>query len=235
MFVYFNPINLVLNHFIMGILGGMNWMTMDTWVNIVSNNNNRGKGIGFYNSSITVGFALGPLLVAIFGTQGLFPIFLCIFLMLIRTPIMYLIKEHIKNVHIPKQEKKINLSFVKLAPFIFIAIFIGGINDSSFGALFPAFMINEFFTDRQIGLYFFIGLFMGVITQPFIGALTEKINKRKFIFILLFLHLIWPLFLLNFISNISIIILSVLIWGIASVSIYTVTLAYLGETVTINQ
>ena len=91
--------------------------------------------------------------------------------MLIRTPIMYLIKEHIKNVHIPKQEKKINLSFVKLAPFIFIAIFIGGINDSSFGALFPAYMINEFFTDRQIGLYFFIGLCMGVISQPFIGAL----------------------------------------------------------------
>ena len=235
MFVYFNPINLVLNHFIMGILGGMNWMTMDTWVNIVSNNNNRGKGIGFYNSSITVGFALGPLLVAIFGTQGLFPIFLCIFLMLIRTPIMYLIKEHIKNVHIPKQEKKINLSFVKLAPFIFIAIFIGGINDSSFGALFPAYMINEFFTDRQIGLYFFIGLFMGVISQPFIGALTDKINKRKFIFSLLVLHLIWPLLLLNFISSISIIILSVLIWGIASVSIYTVTLAYLGERVTIKE
>jgi MFS family permease len=235
MFAYFNPINLILNHFIMGILGGMNWMTMDTWVNIVSNNNNRGKGIGFYNSSITIGFALGPLLVAIFGTHGLFPVILCIFLMLIRTPVIYLIKEHIKKVHIPKQDKKFNLSFIKLAPFIFIAIFIGGINDSSFGALFPAYMINEFFTDRQIGLYFFIGLFMGVISQPFIGALTDKINKRKFIFILLLLHLIWPLLLLNFISSISIIILSVLIWGIASVSIYTVTLAYLGERVTIKE
>ena len=45
MFVYFNPINLVLNHFIMGILGGMNWMTMDTWVNIVSNKGPRAKPI----------------------------------------------------------------------------------------------------------------------------------------------------------------------------------------------
>jgi YNFM family putative membrane transporter len=76
---------------------------------------------------------------------------------------------------------------------------------------------------------------MGVISQPFIGALTDKINKRKFIFSLLVLHLIWPLLLLNFISSISIIILSVLIWGIASVSIYTVTLAYLGERVTIKE
>ena len=51
MFVYFNPINFVICHFIMGLTGGMNWMTMDTWVNIVSNNNNRGKSIGLYNSA----------------------------------------------------------------------------------------------------------------------------------------------------------------------------------------
>jgi predicted MFS family arabinose efflux permease len=43
------------------------------------------------------------------------------------------------------------------------------------------------------------------------------------------------LLLLNFISSISIIIISVLIWGISSVSIYTVTLAYLGERVTIKE
>ena len=86
MFTYFIPINLVLGHFIMGIMGGMNWMTMDTWANIVSSNKNRGKAIGLYNSSISIGFAIGPLLVAIFGTQGFFPIILCILLMLIRIP-----------------------------------------------------------------------------------------------------------------------------------------------------
>ena len=56
MFIYFNPISLIINHFIMGIFGGMIWMTMDTWVNIVSDNDNRGKAIGFYNSSITLRF-----------------------------------------------------------------------------------------------------------------------------------------------------------------------------------
>ena len=69
-FIYFTPINLALCSFIMGIMGGMNWMTMDTWANIVSNDKNRGKAIGLYNSSISIGFAIGPLLVAIFGTQG---------------------------------------------------------------------------------------------------------------------------------------------------------------------
>ena len=84
MFVFFNPASLAINHFIMGILAGINWMTMDTWVNVVSDNKTRGKAIGFYNSAITTGFAIGPLLVGLFGAQGLFPIIIAI------TPIMIL-------------------------------------------------------------------------------------------------------------------------------------------------
>ena len=235
MFIYFIPINLGLCSFFMGVMGGMNWMTMDTWVNIVSNNKNRGKAIGLYNSSISIGFAIGPLLVAIFGTQGLLPIFLCMFLMLIRVPALYFIKKHINNVIVPDQAKKINFSFIKIAPFIFVAIFISGINDSSFGALFPAFMINELFSDRSIGFYFFIGAFGGVISQPVVGALSDKIDKRKFLFSLLICHIIWPILLFNFIYIQTVIILSVIIWGFASVSLYTVALAYLGERVSVKE
>ena len=112
MFIFFNPINLALCHFIMGFMGGMNWMTMDTWVNIVSNDKNRGKAIGLYNSSISIGFAVGPLIVALFGSQGLIPIILCLLLMIIRIPALYVIKNHINNVKIPEQVKKINFSLV---------------------------------------------------------------------------------------------------------------------------
>ena len=44
-------------------------------------------------------------------------------------------------------------------------------------------MINEFFSDKEIGYLFFIGLFIGVFCQPFVGALTDKINKRNLIII----------------------------------------------------
>ena len=219
----------------MGIFGGMIWMTMDTWVNLVSDNKNRGKAIGFYNSAITIGFATGPLFIGIFGAEGVFPIIIAIGLMIIRTPVMIMIKQQVDSVRIPKLEKKLNFSFIKIAPFIFISIFVSGIIDSTFGALFPAYMINEFFSDKEIGYIFFIGLFIGVFFQPFVGALTDKINKRNLIIIFLIFHLIWPILLNNFISNLPIICFSVIIWGIASVSLYTVTLAYLGERVKISE
>ncbi len=235
MFVIFNPISLAINHFIMGMLAGINWMTMDTWVNVVSDNKTRGKAIGFYNSAITTGFAIGPLLVGLFGAQGLVPIILAIILMVIRSPVIIFIKQHVQSVRIPKVETKLNFSFIKIAPFIFLAIFVGGVNDSTFGALFPAYMINEFFSDKQIGYLFFFGLCGGVISQPFIGALTDKINKRNFIIVLLIFHLIWPILLHNYTISLPLLWLSVLLWGIASVSLYTVTLAYLGERINIAE
>ncbi len=235
MFIFFNPSNLILNHFIMGVFGGMIWMTMDTWVNLVSDNKNRGKAIGFYNSAITLGFAIGPLFIGIFGTEGILPIFIAICLMIIRTPVIMTIKQQVNNVKIPKLEKKLNFSFIKIAPFIFIAIFVSGVIDSGFGALFPAYMINEFFSDKQIGFLFFIGLIIGVFLQPLVGALTDKINKRFLIILFLMFHLIWPLLLHNFISEIIIVYVSIIIWGFASISLYTVTLAYLGERVKITE
>ena len=46
-------------------------------------------------------------------------------------------------------------------------------------------MINDFFTDKQIGLYIFIGGIFGVLCQPFIGALSDNFSKRIIIFLLL--------------------------------------------------
>ena len=37
---------------------------------------------------------------------------------------LYLIKKHIENVEIPKQKKQISFSFIVMAPFVFVAIFI---------------------------------------------------------------------------------------------------------------
>ena len=155
--------------------------------------------------------------------------------MIIRTPVIMTIKQQVNDVKIPKLEKKLNFSFIKIAPFIFIAIFVSGVIDSSFGALFPAYMINEFFSDKQIGFLFFIGLIIGVFLQPLVGALADKINKRFLIIVFLMFHLIWPLLLHNFISEMIIVYVSIIIWGFASISLYTVTLAYLGERVKITE
>ena len=45
MLEFLNPYNLAVWFFILGMMGGLTWMTMDTWVNVVSTNSNRGKSI----------------------------------------------------------------------------------------------------------------------------------------------------------------------------------------------
>ena len=234
MLEFFHPINLSMCFFIFGIMGGLTWMTMDTWVNIVSNNSNRGKSIGIYNSSVTTGLALGPLIVGVLGTSSRIPLIVCMILVGFKIISLISIKKYVNQVIIPKQSSKMKFSILTISPFVFFSIFCAGIEDSSFLALFPAFMINDFFTDKQIGLYIFIGGLFGVLCQPFMGALSDNFNKRIIIFLLLFSHICW-LMLLNFSnSNPYLIIFALMISGFASTSLYTVTLAYLGERINVT-
>ena len=234
MLEFFHPINLSMCFFVFGIMGGLTWMTMDTWVNIVSNNSNRGKSIGIYNSSVTAGLALGPLIVGILGTSSRIPLIVCMILVGFKIISLISIKKYVNQVIIPEQSSKMKFSILTISPFVFFAIFCAGIEDSSFLALFPAFMINDLFTDKQIGLYIFVGGIFGVLCQPFIGALSDNFNKRIIIFLLLFSHTCW-LMLLNFSnSNPYLIILALMISGFASTSLYTVTLAYLGERIKVT-
>ena len=234
MLEFFHPINLSMCFFIFGIMGGLTWMTMDTWVNIVSNNSNRGKSIGIYNSSVTTGLALGPLIVGVMGTSSRLPVTVCMILVGFKIISLISIKKYVNQVIVPEQSSKMKFSILAISPFVFFAIFCAVIEDSSFLALFPAFMINDFFTDKQIGLYIFIGGLFGVLCQPFIGALSDNFNKRIIIFLLLFSHICW-LMLLNFSnSNPYLIIFALMISGFASTSLYTVTLAYLGERINVT-
>ncbi len=234
MLEFFTPINLGIGFFIGGMMGGLTWMTMDTWVNIVSNNKNRGKSIAIYNSSVTIGLAMGPLLLGLFGTSGNIPLTICIFLVVFKITSLVSIKKFVNQVSIPNQSTKMKLSILTISPFIFIAIFFAGMEDSSFLALFPAFMINDFFSDKQIGIYIFIGGIFGVLCQPFVGAFADKFDKRKIIFLLLFCHICWLLLLSVSNSNDYIIVIALMISGFASTSLYTVTLAYLGERIEIT-
>ena len=234
MLEFFTPINLGIGFFIGGMMGGLTWMTMDTWVNIVSNNKNRGKSIAIYNSSVTIGLAMGPLLLGLFGTSGNIPLTICIFLVVFKITSLVSIKKFVTQISIPNQSNKMKLSILTISPFIFIAIFFAGMEDSSFLALFPAFMINDFFSDKQIGIYIFIGGMFGVLCQPFVGAFADKFDKRKIIFLLLFCHICWLLLLSVSNSNDYIIVIALMISGFASTSLYTVTLAYLGERIEIT-
>ena len=234
MLEFLNPINLAFWFFILGMMGGLTWMTMDTWVNVVSNNSNRGKSIGIYNSSVTTGLAMGPLIVGLFGISDRGPLAICMLLIFLKIGFLISIKKYVNQVSIPDQSTKMKFSIIFISPFIFLAIFFAGIEDSSFLSLFPAFMINDFFSEKQIGIYIFVGGIFGVLCQPFVGALSDHFNKRLLVFALLLAHVSWLILLKFSNSNEILIIIALMISGFASTSLYTVTLAYLGERINVS-
>ena len=119
MIAFINPINLSICFFIGGMMGGLTWMTMDTWANVVSNDSNRGKSIGIYNSSVTTGLAMGPLIVGIFGTTGRIPLIVSILLIIFKITAIVSIKRFVKQVLFPFQSSKMKFSILGISPFVF--------------------------------------------------------------------------------------------------------------------
>ena len=59
--------------FVIGAAGGVLWVCGDTWVNEVATEGFRGRVVAIYGVAVAGGFALGPLLLSVTGTEGVAP------------------------------------------------------------------------------------------------------------------------------------------------------------------
>jgi MFS family permease len=59
--------------FLMGCLSALLWITSEALINELASDERRGRIIGVYTSVGAAGFALGPLLLALTGSEGLLP------------------------------------------------------------------------------------------------------------------------------------------------------------------
>lgn len=59
--------------FALGAAGSMLWIAGETWVNQIAGDANRGRVVAFFNMAIMGGFALGPLILTVTGTEGWSP------------------------------------------------------------------------------------------------------------------------------------------------------------------
>lgn len=59
--------------FALGAAGSLLWIAGETWVNQIAGDAKRGRVVAFFNMAVTGGFALGPLILIVTGTEGWLP------------------------------------------------------------------------------------------------------------------------------------------------------------------
>ena len=185
--------------FLIGFAGALAWNAFDTWMLSMANDSNRGKIVTIYNTVFVIGFAIGPMVISLTGIEGWLPFVVIAALSFLA--IIPLITIKIDDPKLPEKKSLPVFAAIIAAPTIFGAAILCGLDDVMFVSFFPIFMIKSNFSQDLALQYVTITLVGGVICQPIIGVLLDKVNKRLLMNIAVLITFICPIIFALFINN----------------------------------
>ncbi|TCU17349.1 MFS transporter [Rhizobium sullae] len=198
------------------------------WINAASPPTKRGFVLGIYATVLSLGFAAGPLLFSILGSDGILP-----FIVGAAAILLAAIPIFIARHESPILEEKPELHFMRyvfLVPTATAAVFIFGAVEAGGLSLFPIYAIRANFTESQAALLLTVMGIGNVIFQIPVGMLSDRISdKRPLLAAMAFMGLIGSL-MLPLLSHSWIMMAGVLLfWGGCVAGLYTVGLSHLGS------
>jgi len=201
------------------------------WINAASPPSKRGFVLGIYATVLSLGFAAGPLLFSVLGSDGILPFAVgaCAILM---AAIPIFVARH----ESPVLEEKPELHFMRyvfLVPSATAAVFIFGAVEAGGLALFPIYAVRAAFTETQAALLLTVMGIGNMIFQIPVGMLSDKMkDKRPLLAGMAFMGLIGSL-MLPVLSHSWLLMAGVLLfWGGCVAGLYTVGLSHLGSRLT---
>ncbi|NLS03216.1 MFS transporter [Rhizobium sp. P32RR-XVIII] len=201
------------------------------WINAASPPSKRGFVLGIYATVLSIGFAAGPLLFSILGSDGIMPFLVgAIAILLAAIPIF--IARHESPILDEKPELHF-MRYVFLVPTATAAVFIFGAVEAGGLSLFPIYAIRANFTETQAALLLTVMGVGNVIFQIPVGLLSDKISdKRPLLAGMAFMGLIGSLMLPVLSHSWIMMALVLLFWGGCVAGLYTVGLSHLGSRLT---
>lgn len=227
MFWYIYPL-LYIVKIIMGIGGTFIFVSTEVLINSYSNETNRGKNIGLYVVILSVGIAIGTLLIWTIELGNWVPFVIgssiVFFVFVLQITLM-------KDINPDEGNRKIEkMPLSKMPALSLLSAFIYGLFESSIMVTLPLYGLRNNFTELEVSYFLTSFVLGGIILLYFIGNLADKVIKRKLLLIISFLLgilFIMPITAMNFTF---LLIIFFFIGGIVP-SFYTVGLNYTVEEV----
>lgn len=198
------------------------------WINATAPPNRRGFVLGIYGTVLSLGFASGPLLFSILGSEGFLPFAVGAGVILLSAIPIFLARN--ESPVLNEKPKRHFMRYVLLVPTATAAVFIFGAVEYGGLSLFPIFGTRAGFSESQAALLLTV---MGVgnfIFQIPLGMLSDRVKDRRTILsALTLIGLVGALFLPMLVENWFLMALVLLFWGGCVSGLYTVGLSHLGS------
>lgn len=198
------------------------------WINTAAPPARRGLVLGIYATVLSLGFAAGPLIFSIIGSDGILPFLIGAgVILLAAVPILMARKE---NPPIDEAPSRSFMRYIFLVPTATAAVFIFGAVESGGLALFPIYANRTGFTESQGALLLMMMGLGNVLFQIPIGLIADRINdRRRLLSLFAIIGLIGSIALPYLIHDWLLTAVILLFWGGSVAGLYTVGLAHLGD------
>ncbi|MBC7281559.1 MFS transporter [Hoeflea sp.] len=198
------------------------------WINTAAPPSRRGLVLGIYATVLSLGFAAGPLIFSIIGSEGILPFLIGSgVILLAAVPIIMARKED------PMIGTAPDLPFMRyifLVPTATAAVFVFGAVESGGLALFPVYANRTGFTESQGALLLMMMGLGNVLFQIPIGLIADRIgDRRRLLSLFALIGLVGSVALPFLIHNWLLTAAILLFWGGSVAGLYTVGLAHLGD------
>ncbi|OJG00246.1 MFS transporter [Pararhizobium antarcticum] len=201
------------------------------WINATAPPKRRGLVLGIYGTVLSLGFAAGPLLFSILGSDGILPFAVGAGVILLAAIPIFLARNES-----PDLDAKPELHFMRyvfLVPTATAAVFIFGAVESGGLSLFPIFGTRAGFTESEAALLLTVMGLGNVIFQIPLGMLSDRMkDRRNLLALMTVIGLIGALCLPLLQHSWWLMAVVLLFWGGCVSGLYTVGLSHLGSRLT---
>ena len=213
--------------FLGGPVGSVLFVVTETWIIEITPRVHHGRVMGFYNTTLALSFALGPLMLSMTGTQGTLPFLAGIGLMVLAGfPLLW------AGSYVPNSSDNPGfgvVSFAFVAPLLALACFVVAFKELATTSLMPVYGLRIGMSESSATLMLFFGAAGGALLQFPIGWAADHFNPRKVLVACALAGLagaaVWP-----FVVGVPFLLWTTLFlwWGLFA-GVYTVAMILAGQ------
>ena len=222
-----NTYLVALMQFMMGITSAINSLTLESYISSKFRKSS-GFYISLFWSSAGLGAITGSLIIAINGINEFTYYIAVVFFFLHFFPI-YLFRTAIIQVKIENISLRLSKDALNKIKYLLVCVVLFGACDAGFNSLFPSYLLEESFSDKQIGRINFLAGLIALVFYPFMGKLVDYYNKIIIFNIFCFINF-FNLLILYFISDFYIYIICVAFYYYTIGTIFLITFNIVGKT-----
>jgi len=199
----------------------------ETWLNALASEETRARTMAAYTAALSVGFALGPLILSAVGSNGFLPY--GVGALLAAGAAVFLMLPMIARVTFAKPEHANPVRYVRLAPIAMAATALNAAVETAGLTFLTLYAMSLGWKEADATKLMACMMIGAIALQLPVGWIGDKVDRRRFIMVLAVISalgaLAWPLALSSHWATYAVLF----VWGGVFVGIYTMMLALIGS------